>query len=1272
MEDVQYVKLKMNQIFLTYNTSKIQVTEHDFVSVQLLEYTVAVNNIAATVLLDSGANASFVDYGFLKRNYLNRMIEDRGSNFHVTLAGSGSSARCYGSVILPVKIGGIVFKLFFYVMDLQQIDLCFGLGWHIQFNPTFNYKNHDCSFVYKDQLIIFSGKRRPFRSNVVRINPPEIKIELLDADEFFGIHDDHPLLYKIELRVQEIELVNDATTIQKKKAAILREMEEKNESHRGIQVDQTIEDIVNWESIPKSLKDVLHQFKHLFTPMPYGPMKRDVYHYIPLDANAKIPHKKQYRLSFTESNELRRQLDQLLEKGWIQPSSSPYGAPVLFAAKKNGRLRMCVDYRELNAITLKDKYAIPLVQDCFDCLVGSTIFSTIDLTSGYYQVPIWPADVPKTAMNTKFGSFEWLVMPFGLTSAPSTFQRLVNHTLHSLLGRCVVVYLDDILIFSKSLEEHVDHVNQVMSLLREANLLCQPTKCQFGVPRLEFLGHVVSDKGLEMDPKKVDIVKNWPEPKNISDLRSFVGLCNYYRNFIHQFAFKAAPLTKLFGKGIWNWTEECNQSFMTLKNALTTAPVLILPDPLKPFFMFFDSSQLTSLGGVLCQLGVDGDLHPVAFESRKLTDAEKRYPVHELETLAFVHCLKQWRVYLHALKFFVYTDNRSIETIITNRNPSLRVIRWIDWLQSYQFDIRHIPRAKNTVADAMSKCGHASLPSEEELDLDESYPVLSHNTIAIFNELSFDKSLFDRIRLAYRDDPFWLPIIEQLEKQESYVFNATSRFAIGLDFILEDGLLWDDSSLGRLVLPDKDEVFRLVMAQLHDSPLAGHRGIYRTIAEFDKYFIMEKSRRKIRDYIQSCDSCQRIKATNRGTPGLLQPLAIPVGRWSHISMDFIVSLPVTARQTDSIFVVVDRFTKRAHFIPHKMTDSAEEIALIFLREVVRLHGLPISIVSDRDARFMSSFWGSLLKLLNISRDASSSMHPQTDGQTERVNRVLEETLRHYVNFRRDDWDVLLPCAEFAYNSSVQSAIKMTPFEADIGFTPSTFWTWSDRKSIKNESALLLTSKLKQVGEFVKSALKVAAGRMKFYADKKRVDVQYDVNDLVLVDRTRFSIDAFKEFKKTKFLPKYVGPFKVIERIGRLAYRLDIPSRSRAHNVFHVSNLKKYTISDSTKRTVTMPDPVLVKGFEEYEVEKILDCKVSRRRKLYLVKWKGYELHDATWEPLSNLANAQKLIDEFEMNLLNHHTRFSLVGENVTVTGDDQQNVLLAQSISTDRFIERLI
>jgi hypothetical protein len=1277
-EDMQHLKLRMNNIFFTYNTTRIQVTKDEFVSLQLLEYHVLVDNVDARLLMDTGANASFIDYQFIKRIGKQRDMKGHGRNSQIKLAGKGSASICYGSILLPVKIDGVKFELYFYVMDLQEVDVCFGLAWHMQFKPVFNYTTRDCSFVYKDRLIIISGKRREFRNNVVTIEHPKVDFALIGTNEFFDIHNTHPMIYRISLRETNIELLNSASRIQQqKKQDILEAMNQNEDIPQGIMESEGIEAIPNFRDIPPALMTVIKQHSELFKPLPYGPSERDVYHYIPLQPDSKIPHKKQYRLSFTESVELRKQLDQLLEKGFIRPSSSPFGAPILFAAKKNGRLRMCVDYRELNNITLKDKYAIPLVQDCFDSLVGSTIFSTLDLASGYYQVPIWPADIPKTAMNTKFGSFEWLVMPFGLTSAPSTFQRLVNHTLHSLLGICVVVYLDDVLIFSKSAEDHVNDVAKVLKLLLDAKLLAQPTKCLFGVKQLEFLGHVVSERGLEMDPKKVDAIKNWPHPQNIGELRSFIGLCNYYRNFIGGFSRLATPLTKLFGKTPWNWSSECSDAFDALKDKLLSAPCLLLPDPARKFFIFFDSSQTLSLGGVLCQLGGDGDLHPVAFESRRLTDAEKKYPVHELETLAFVHCLKKWRVYLHAQRFFVYTDNRSIETILTNRNPSLRVIRWIDWIQGYQFDIQHIPRAKNIVADILSKLGHVALPTAEEFDIDDPIVAigLRNESLTLLSQLSFDIELFDKIRLAYTQDALWSPVIEQLKTQEVFEFNSNSRFAIGLDCLYEDGLLWEDGGLNRLVVPYTVDIFNSIMRVVHDGPLAGHRGVDRTIAEFEKYFLMEKFRRYIRNYIAACDSCQRVKVTNHGNPGLLQPLAIPNGRWTHVSMDFIVSLPKTVNGFDSIFVIVDRFSKRAHFVPHCMSDTAEDVAMLFLREVVRLHGMPISIVSDRDSRFMSSFWSALLKLLNVSRDASSSMHPQTDGQTERINRILEETLRHYVNFRRDDWDSLLPCAEFAYNSSKHSSISMSPFECDIGFLPSTFWSWTDRKSVRNESALLLVDKLKQVGEFVKSSLKESNARMKYYSDKKRVNVEFELYDLVLVDRTRFSIDAFKEFKQTKFLPKYVGPFKIIEKIGRLAYRLEIPNRSRAHNVFHVVNLKKYIESESTRKKITFPDPEIVKGYEEFEVEKILDCKTTRRKKFYLVQWKGYPLHDATWEPLENLKNASDLLRDYEDTLRNrclsfHRSVLDSVGENVIVTDDNTRIIDCERLVNiglTDQF-----
>jgi transposase InsO family protein len=687
------------------------------------------------------------------------------------------------------------------------------------------------------------------------------------------------------------------------------------------------------------------------------------------------------------------------------------------------------------------------------------------------------------------------------------------------------------------------------------------------------------------------------------------------------------------GKVPWVWTNACETAFQELKQRLITAPVLAYPDPSKTFYMFFDSSSTVALGGVLCQTGTDDDhLHPIAFESRKLTTAEKRYPVHELETLAFVHCLKRWRHYLDAKPFHVYTDNRSLETVMTNRNPSMRLIRWIDWLQSYQFVIKHIPREQNKVADALSMCKHAAL--SELSTSDEADVTMIPEMLSVLQSTVIDEQLCDSIRKLYVKDPTWSSVYENLRIK----LNASDDLVLdeGIvddpatdDYLLTDGLLWEAQEPHRLVLPSDKKVFREVMAFVHDSAAGGHLGVAKTLDRLNEQFYLQGAAKHVRKYIASCDSCQKSKLSSQKPSGLLQPLQVPEGRWTSVSMDFVTGLPRTKRGFDAITVFVDRFTKRAHFAASKSTDTAEDVSLLLLNEVVRHHGFPCSIVSDRDARFTSKFWESLMALLKIERRMSTSMHPQTDGQTERMNRTMEEMLRHYVGYQMDDWDLYLPAVEFAYNSSTQASTKWTPFEADIGRKPDSPMIWNGLRieSSSNQRVDTLIKKLDEIAVKIKENIKSAQERQKAFYDKGHREVTFNVGDQVLLDRSRLNLDAFSNLKKDKLKLRWLGPFEILERIGKVAYRLKLPPSSNAHSVFHVSALKTYVRADDG-RSYEQPGPIIVKEQEEYEVEEVMDERVRRRRKEYLVRWRGYSLEDATWEPLANLRNASTVLEDY--------------------------------------------
>ncbi|KAG8471689.1 hypothetical protein CXB51_036643 [Gossypium anomalum] len=405
-----------------------------------------------------------------------------------------------------------------------------------------------------------------------------------------------------------------------------------------------------------------------------------------------------YRMAPAELKELKTQLQELLDKGFIRPSTSPWGAPVLFVKKKDGSLRLCIDYRQLNKVTIKNKYPLPRIDDLFDQLKGAAVFSKIDLRSGYYQLKVKECDVPKTAFRTRYGHYEFLVMPFGLTNAPAAFMDLMNRIFQSYLDRFVVVFIDDILVYSKAESEHAQHLRIVLQTLREKQLYAKFSKCEFWLYEVGFLGHIVSAEGIRVDPSKVSAVVNWKIPKNITEVRSFLGLAGYYCRFVKNFSMIASPMTRLLQKNVeFVWSDECQQSFDQLKKMLTEAPVLTQPESGIPYVVYSDAS-LNGLGCVLMQSG-----KVVAYASRQLKPHEKNYPTHDLELAAIVFALKIWRHYLYGEKCYIYTDHKSLKYLMTQKELNLRQRQWLELLKDYDLVIDYHPGKANVVADALSR-----------------------------------------------------------------------------------------------------------------------------------------------------------------------------------------------------------------------------------------------------------------------------------------------------------------------------------------------------------------------------------------------------------------------------------------------------------------------------------------------------------------------------------------------------------------------------------------
>jgi hypothetical protein len=487
-------------------------------------------------------------------------------------------------------------------------------------------------------------------------------------------------------------------------------------------------------------------------------------------------------------------------------------------------MRLCIDYRLLNNVTIKNRYPLPRIDELLDQLAGATIFSKLDLRSGYHQVRIAEEDVHKTAFQCRYGHYEYLVMPFGLTNAPATFMSLMNDVLRPLLDRCVLPYLDDILVYSKNLDDHLRDLREVLELLRQHQLYAKASKCEFGKTKVEFLGHVITDRGITVDPSKIRAVQEWPEPKNTSELRSFLGLAGFYMRFVEGFSDTAKPLTDLTGKNTpFVWGEEQFKAFSNLKKKLAQAPVLVNPDPDLPYILHTDASDAAT-GAVISQDHGRGP-QPIAFLSRKLSPAEQNYPVHDKEMLAIIQALTTWRHYLlgspHQIK--IYTDHHSLRFFSTQPTLNKRQARWSELIQEFNVQIIYQPGKLNVVADALSR-QHA------------------------LNELTGTVDVADlknEIREAYPDDPETRDIIQALERDPS------SQKSL----VIEDGLLYfHQEGHRRLWVPGR-ELKTVILREFHDTPFSGHLGAEKTYQELHRHYYWPGIWKDVKDYVASCKAC---------------------------------------------------------------------------------------------------------------------------------------------------------------------------------------------------------------------------------------------------------------------------------------------------------------------------------------------------------------------------------------------------------------------------------
>ena len=937
-------------------------------------------------------------------------------------------------------------------------------------------------------------------------------------------------------------------------------------------------------SPPAEVEPLLNAYSDLFQTIPELPPDRGLHHTIPLLPGAQIVYKRGYRLSPAEHAEAAKQIEKLLSQGFIRPSTSPWGFPILFVTKpRSTELRMCVDYRELNKQTVKNRYPIPRIDDILDSLAGSTIFTSLDLQAGYHQIRLNPEDVPKTAFNAPQGHFEYTVMCFGLTNAPSTFQTVMNRLLAPFVGKFVAVYLDDILIYSKSAEEHLEHLKLVFDVLRKEKFYVRVDKCAWMKPELFYLGHIISADGVRMDPAKVEAIKNWPQPPDQHELRKFLGLTNWFHKHIHHYAVITEPLNALLKKGVnvaTAWGSAATEAFTRVKQLVSEEVILRFPDFTKEFEVITDASLLGT-GAVLLQEG-----RPVAFSSKKFTAAEKNYATGDQELCGVYHSLKQWRCYLEGPTFKLVTDHHPLIYLHSQPDLSRRQARWMEFFTRFHFDWV-FRSGKLNMADPLSR-----------------HPFLA--TLSAITRQCASYPLKQRIADACRADP-WFNKPENTEH--------LTRTTEGL------WMRYTDKDTHVVVVPNDADLIHSIISDHHDAMLAGHPGKTRTLELISRHYWWSNMNRNVNDYVAACDKCQRSKVASGKPTGLLQPLPVPANPWDSVSMDFIVGLPPTSAGFNAILVVVDRLTKMAHLMPCKDTTTAEQFAELFFNNIVRLHGIPKSTISDRGSLFTSNFWKALCKLLGVDSVLSSAYHPETDGQTERTNRVIGDMLRTYADHAPKQWDKYLTAAEFAINNAVNRSTDQSPFYLNYGRHPST--PVMRQMDATVPAAVDTSTTLTQRITDAKACLEAAQQRSEAYANTGRRDVTFSPGEHVLLSTK--NLNKYVKGPK-KLLPKWIGPFVVDKMIGNAAVRLQLPAAYKMHNVFHVSLVKPYKFTG----TVQPPPPPVYWDDEgvSYEVERILDHKDvkigSKLTRQYLVKWKDFPPEHNSWEPDSNFHSSDHI------------------------------------------------
>ncbi|UYV75641.1 hypothetical protein LAZ67_13000826, partial [Cordylochernes scorpioides] len=1056
-------------------------------------------------LVDTGADLSVVDL---------RTALDTGhgiSKLAKICAGpDGKKLDMVGSIFLNIKIDDETLSHNFVILKTHLRTLILGRDFLKKMNAKIDCKqetikydltnNHDeinfemlkiksakdsivpeCSMKLIKALVetedgeyIIEESSKMFQTNGLRL--ARSLINIINRETHIWITNPYPRPLKI-MKNQILAFGSSPAKIN-----VSREREvEKNEEPR-FQINENLS-----PKEQKELKQVLERYGDLFSSR-LGRTNL-AKHRIDTEDAKPIKHKP-YRVSAKERDIIKEQIDEMLTEGIIRPSSSPWSFPVILVKKRDGKYRFCVDYRKLNNVTVKDVYPIPRIDEVMDTLQGSTHFSAIDLRSGYWQVEVEERDKEKTAFTTAHGLYEFNVMPFGLCNAPATFERNMENMLGNLRWQICLCYLDDVIIYSPDFPTHLKRLEAVFRCFRESNLRLNDKKCRFAFEELEILGYITSKHGIKPAEHNIKAVRNFPRPKKVKEVQSFLGMCSYYRKFIKDFSKIADPLTNLIKKSVsFTWTERQEEAFQTLKTALLSPPILGHFNPNAPTYVHTDASNI-GIGATLVQ-DIGGEEKVISYLSRTLSKAEQNYSTTEKECLAVVWSMSKLRPYLYGRHFKIVTDHHALCWLKNLKDPTGRLARWALKIQEYDFDIIHKSGKKHLDADGLSR---GPLP---ETDWDEDFERLFLNQI------------------TDEEDKF----IESVKKN----LNG-SRRSIAQNFKEEDGCLFkkNPNPEGRawlLVVPENKK--REIMKEYHNHMSNGHLGVARTMYRIKSKYFWPSMLKDVSEFVKTCHLCQSRKGSNQLPSGLLQPIPPANFPFERIGIDFVGPLPSSKNRKKWIIVLSDYYTRYAE--TRAVSEATvKEVSKFLVEDIFLRHGAPQYLISDRGSQFTSNLMKEVMKTCKIKHCFTTSYHPQTNGLTERLNRTLINMLSMYVNTDQKNWDEILPFITHAYNTTIQETTGYSPFFLMFGREPTSLL--DDRnisvdidKDDYDEYIKHHLDKINRTRKLVINNTIKTQERMKKNYDKKHMERSYEPGELVAV-------------------------WTPIRKIGKFAFHFQTPSR----------------------------------------------------------------------------------------------------------------------------------